>query len=104
MIHPEISLAAPVQSLPSARTMYRALSRRDAAYEGVFYTCVKTTGIFCRPTCKAKRPKPENVEFAPPVNEALPAGFRPCRICRPMDAERPVPSLVEKLRRAAEDA
>ncbi len=90
--------------LPDRRTMYRALSRRDAAYEGVFYTCVKTTGIFCRPTCKAKRPRPENVEFTPTVVEALHAGFRPCRMCRPMDAEKPVPSLVEKLRRAAEAA
>ena len=50
--------AAPATPpLPDRRTMYRALSRRDAAYEGVFFTCVKTTGIFCRPTCKAKRPK-----------------------------------------------
>lgn len=103
MIQPEPAMTS-ASPLPTRRTMYRALSRRDAAYEGVFYTCVKTTGIFCRPTCKAKRPKPENVEFAPTVVEALHAGFRPCRMCRPMDAEKPVPSLVEKLRRAAEEA
>jgi AraC family transcriptional regulator, regulatory protein of adaptative response / methylated-DNA-[protein]-cysteine methyltransferase len=103
MIQPEpvMTSASP---LPTRRTMYRALSRRDAAYEGVFYTCVKTTGIFCRPTCKAKRPRLENVEFCPTVTEALHAGFRPCRLCRPMDAGKPVPSLVEKLRRAAEAA
>ena len=47
-------MAAAVQSLPTPRTMYRALARRDAAYEGVFFTGVKTTGIFCRPTCRAK--------------------------------------------------
>src|SRR4051812_8144183 len=102
MIQPEFSLAAPVQSLPTARTMYRALSRRDAAYEGVFLTGVKTTGIFCRPTCRAKRPKPENVEFFPTVTEALHGGYRPCRLCRPMDNTKPVPPLVERLRRAAE--
>ncbi|MBI2517034.1 MAG: bifunctional transcriptional activator/DNA repair protein Ada [Opitutae bacterium] len=84
--------------------MYRALSRRDAAYEGVFFTGVKTTGIFCRPTCRAKKPKPENVEFFPSVNEALHGGYRPCRLCRPMDSTKPVPPLVERLRRAVEES
>lgn len=84
--------------------MYRAVSRRDPAYEGVFFTGVKTTGIFCRPTCKAKRPLARNVEFFPSVGAALHGGYRPCRLCRPMDATRPVPPLVEKLRRAVEAA
>jgi AraC family transcriptional regulator of adaptative response/methylated-DNA-[protein]-cysteine methyltransferase len=84
--------------------MYRALSRRDAAYEGVFFTGVKTTGIFCRPTCKAKRPRAENVEFFPTVTEALHGGYRPCRLCRPMDGTKPVPPLVERLRCAVEAA
>jgi AraC family transcriptional regulator of adaptative response/methylated-DNA-[protein]-cysteine methyltransferase len=99
------SAAAPAMTpLPTTRTMYRALSRRDAAYEGVFFTGVKTTGIFCRPTCRAKKPKPENVEFFPTVTEALHGGYRPCRLCRPMDSTKPVPPLVERLRRAAEAA
>ena len=84
--------------------MYRALSRRDAAYEGVFFTGVKTTGIFCRPTCRAKKPKSENVEFFPTVVEALHRGYRPCRLCHPMDVTKPVPPLVEKLRRKVEEA
>jgi AraC family transcriptional regulator of adaptative response/methylated-DNA-[protein]-cysteine methyltransferase len=104
MIQPELSLAASIQSLPTPRTMYRALARRDAAYEGVFFTGVKTTGIFCRPTCRAKRPKPENVEFFPSINEALHGGYRPCRLCRPMDSTKPVPPLVERLRRAVEES
>lgn len=104
MIQPELSLATSVQSLPTPRTMYRALSRRDAAYEGVFLTGVKTTGIFCRPTCKAKRPRPENVEFFANASEALHGGYRPCRLCRPLDSTRPVPPLVEQLRRAVEAA
>ena len=105
MILPELTSAmtAPAR-LPARQTMYRALSRRDAAYEGVFFTGVKTTGIFCRPTCRAKRPKPENVEFFASVTEALHGGYRPCRLCRPMDQSRPVPSLVERLRRAVEAA
>lgn len=84
--------------------MYQALVRRDSRYEGVFFTGVKTTGIFCRPTCRAKRPKAENVEFFPTVAEALHGGYRPCRLCRPMDSARAVPPLVERLRRAAETA
>ena len=95
---------AKTKSLPDVRPMYRALSRRDAAYEGVFFTGVKTTGIFCRPTCRAKRPKLENVEFFPTIVEALHGGYRPCRLCYPMDATKPVPALVEKLRRAVDDA
>ncbi|HWA27419.1 MAG TPA: methylated-DNA--[protein]-cysteine S-methyltransferase [Lacunisphaera sp.] len=97
-------MAVSAQSLPTPRTMYRALSRRDAAYEGVFFTGVKTTGIFCRPTCRAKRPRAENVEFFPTVTEALHGGYRPCRLCRPMDGTKPVPPLVERLRRAVEAA
>lgn len=91
-----------MNELPDRRTMYRALSRRDAAYEGVFYTGVKTTGVFCRPTCRAKKPRPENVEFFATPVEALHGGYRPCRLCRPMDSARPVPPLVERLRRLAE--
>lgn len=91
-------------ALPDFRTMYRALSRRDAAYEGVFFTGVKTTGIFCRPTCRAKKPRPENVEFFPTVVEALHGGYRPCRLCHPMNPTKPVPPLVERLRRAVEAA
>lgn len=95
---------AATHPLPNFRTMYRAIRRRDPAYEGVFFTCVKTTGIFCRPTCRAKFPKEENVEFFPSVTEALHGGYRPCRMCKPMDATRPVPKLVERLRRAVEEA
>lgn len=105
-----IQLAAPAPvvppipplSLPGFRTMYRAITRRDAAYEGVFFTCVRTTGIFCRPTCRAKPAKADNVTFVPTVSEALHAGFRACKICRPMDSTKPVPPLVEQLRRVVE--
>jgi AraC family transcriptional regulator of adaptative response/methylated-DNA-[protein]-cysteine methyltransferase len=89
--------------LPTEATMYEALCERDASYEGVFFTCVKTTGIFCRPTCRAKRPRRENVEFAPTVQAALAAGFRPCRLCRPMETPGAQPAwmtdLIELIRR-----
>jgi len=79
------------RALPSPSAMHAALRERDPSYDGVFLTGVKTTGIFCRPTCPAKRPRPENVEFFATAHDALLAGFRPCLRCRPMEppGERP---------------
>jgi AraC family transcriptional regulator of adaptative response/methylated-DNA-[protein]-cysteine methyltransferase len=90
------AVSAPV-SLPSPRVMYRALTRRDSAYEGVFFAGVKTTGIFCRPTCRAKKPRAENVEFFASIAEALHDGYRPCRLCRPMDRVPAPPPVVIRL-------
>ncbi|MGH8657658.1 MAG: Ada metal-binding domain-containing protein, partial [Gammaproteobacteria bacterium] len=66
-----------MNTLPPVPTMYRALLRRDTTFEGVFYVGVKTTGIFCRPTCPAKKPKSENVEYYASPQEALSGGYRP---------------------------
>ena len=52
---------------------------KNTEYEGVFYVGVKTTGIFCRPTCAARKPKFENCEFFKAAEEALLASFRPCK-------------------------
>lgn len=84
-------------SLPSGDTMYRALSERDASFDGVFFAAIRTTGIFCRPTCSAKRPLRENVEFYPSVRDALVAGYRPCRRCNPMQPHGAAPEWIEKL-------
>ena len=84
-------------SLPTALTMYRALAERDATFDGVFFAAIRTTGIFCRPTCSAKKPKPENVEYYPSVRDALVAGYRPCLRCNPMQPEGIAPSWIEKL-------
>jgi len=73
------------QSLPPRRELVRAYLASDDSYEGIFITAVKTTGIFCRPACPARKPKPENVEFYSTTQEALFAGFRPCKRCRPME-------------------
>src|SRR5205823_7211899 len=62
--------------LPSTTEMYRALVERDQSFEGLFFACVRTTGIFCRPTCRARKPKPENVEFAATIQDALHRGYR----------------------------
>jgi AraC family transcriptional regulator of adaptative response / DNA-3-methyladenine glycosylase II len=63
-------------------TLYKALSSRDARYDGRFYVGVTTTGIYCRPICPA-RPRKENVRFFRSKAEAEKAGFRPCLRCRP---------------------
>ncbi|MCP3992654.1 MAG: DNA-3-methyladenine glycosylase 2 family protein, partial [Actinomycetia bacterium] len=62
-------------------TCYQAISRRDARFDGRFYTAVTTTGIFCRPSCPARTPKSANVRFFPHAATASEAGFRPCRRC-----------------------
>jgi AraC family transcriptional regulator of adaptative response/methylated-DNA-[protein]-cysteine methyltransferase len=89
---------------PNRARMYRALVERDASFEGVFFAGVKTTGIFCRPTCSAKKPKAENVEFFANAIEALHGGFRACLRCRPMDSVVRPPPLVQRLRAAVERA
>lgn len=85
-----------------ADEFWRALERRDSSYEGLFVVGVKTTGIFCRPVCPARKPLRENVEFFAGKQEALYAGYRPCLRCRPMHENGKVPALVEALLKQVE--
>jgi AraC family transcriptional regulator of adaptative response/methylated-DNA-[protein]-cysteine methyltransferase len=62
---------------------WQAVMARDRSFDGRFYTAVKSTGIYCRPSCPARHPKPENVEFYLTSEEAERAGFRPCKRCKP---------------------
>ncbi|WP_169252169.1 AlkA N-terminal domain-containing protein [Brevibacterium sp. 'Marine'] len=62
---------------------YQAVTSRDRRFDGMFFTAVRTTGIFCRPSCPAKTPKRENVDFFVTAAAATDAGFRACRRCRP---------------------
>jgi AraC family transcriptional regulator of adaptative response/methylated-DNA-[protein]-cysteine methyltransferase len=84
--------------------MYRALVNRDPSFEGIFFVGVRTTGIFCRPTCSAKKPAAENVDFFATPNEALHSGYRPCLRCNPMDPNGRPPKLVQRLREEVERA
>ncbi|RMH13026.1 MAG: methylated-DNA--[protein]-cysteine S-methyltransferase [Gemmatimonadetes bacterium] len=77
--------------------MLDAFMRGDAAYEGIFFTGVRTTGIFCRPTCPARRPRPHNVVFFPSAQEALASGFRPCLRCRPLEPAGATPGWLRSL-------
>ena len=93
-----------MKTLPPESVMFRAFTERDSEYEGVFFTAVRTTGIFCRPTCPARKPKRENVEFFATAGGAMYAGFRPCLRCRPMEHGSRPPPLVARLQAAIEAA
>ncbi len=80
--------------------MYARVLAGDAAYNGRFFTGVLTTGIYCLPACKARKPKVENVRFFPTCEAARTAGLRPCKKCHPDDFARgadPVLETVEEL-------
>src|SRR5918993_1825070 len=70
---------------------WAVVAARSAAADGSFYYSVRTTGVYCRPSCGARLPRPENVRFHATREEAERAGFRPCKRCRP---DRP--SLAEQ--------
>jgi AraC family transcriptional regulator, regulatory protein of adaptative response / methylphosphotriester-DNA alkyltransferase methyltransferase len=63
--------------------VYQAVVHRASTYEGIYYTGVKSTKIVCRPTCRAKTPLARNVTFFRSIEDALAAGFRPCKRCKP---------------------
>lgn len=81
---------------------YKALLERDSSFEGVFIVGVKTTGIFCRPTCPA-RPKLENCEFFHSANEAMQNGYRPCKVCKPLEKQGNPPDGIRKLLKYMEE-
>jgi len=83
--------------------MYNALLNKDSSFEGIFFVGVKSTGIFCRPTCTAKKPKKENVEFFPSIKEALQYGYRPCRICHPLNQNGESPVWLKNLLKEIEE-
>lgn len=81
---------------------YQALLNKDSEYEGIFYVGVKTTGVFCRPTCPARKPKFENCEFFTTAQQALLASFRPCQRCCPLSHPNQASALIETLVKAVE--
>ena len=91
------------QKLPDRQTMYQALVAKDSTFEGIFIVGVKTTGIFCRPTCTARKPKLENTEYYSSVKEALAYGYRPCKVCRPMEQSGEPPVWLRGLLNEIED-
>ncbi|HZP58881.1 MAG TPA: Ada metal-binding domain-containing protein [Opitutaceae bacterium] len=78
-------------------TMYDRFLAGDPAWNGRFFTGVVTTGIYCLPSCKARKPKPQHVRFFPTVEAARAAGFRPCRKCHPDDFARGADPVLETI-------
>src|SRR5271170_7541035 len=86
-----------VISTANKKEYYQALIDKNTEYEGVFYVGVITTGVFCRPTCPAKKPKFENCEFFGTAQQALLASFRPCQRCRPLLHPNHTSALIQTL-------
>lgn len=81
----------------SFEQMYQAIIDKDINYEGIFFTAVKTTGIFCRPSCTARKPKPENIEFFKSSKECILKGYRPCKVCHPLEMMNETPQSVKQI-------
>lgn len=82
---------------------WQAVLARDHRFDGTFLYAVQTTGIYCRPSCPARRPRPEHVRFFTSATAAEAAGFRPCRRCQPREATNPQVALVERVQRWIEE-
>lgn len=89
--------------LPDHQQLYEAFVRRDARYEGRVFVGVSSTGIFCRLTCSARKPKAENCQFYESVGECLNAGLRPCKRCHPLQSNGDVEPAVKTLLSFLED-
>ncbi len=83
--------------------MYEALINKDSSFDGIFFVGVKTTGIFCRPTCTARKPKMENTVFFRTSKEAILHGYRPCKICTPLSKPGETPLWIQKILNELDD-
>lgn len=89
-------MTEPIAELPTEE-QWQAIVGNDAAYDGLFYYAVRTTGIFCRPSCKSKAPSAGNVRLFRSSEQAQAAGFRPCKRCRPTGKRLPDDEWVATL-------
>ena len=94
-VEPATSGPAPGHPAPDPRASlhadderYEAIGRRDRSLDGSFVYAVRTTGVYCRPSCGARLPLRANVSFFPGCEAAEEAGFRPCLRCRPRETAR----------------
>jgi AraC family transcriptional regulator of adaptative response / methylphosphotriester-DNA alkyltransferase methyltransferase len=78
---------------------WQGVLKRNSQYDGLFFVAVKSTKIFCRPSCKSKRPLRKNVLFFENGRQAEQAGYRPCKRCRPDLLEyQPIKEIAEKVK------
>src|SRR5215831_4738021 len=97
---PAMKPAKPSQTPDSEWTSdadrWQAVTSRDARADGAFFYAVRTTGVFCRPSCASRLPRRENIEFFVEADDARAAGYRECKRCRPGG----LPRELEIVRRA----
>lgn len=89
-------------TIENKKEYYQALMDKNPQYEAVFFVGVTSTGIFCRPTCPARKPKQDHCEFFETAEQALLASFRPCKRCKPLSHPNHVSQLIQKLVEAIE--
>jgi AraC family transcriptional regulator of adaptative response/methylated-DNA-[protein]-cysteine methyltransferase len=87
---------------PTLKEMERAVNNKDASYDGIFFIAVRTTGIFCLPSCPSRATLPKNREYFATAKQAIFAGYRPCKRCRPLQRIGQPPEWVERLLREVE--
>jgi len=90
-------------TFPDDKTLYKALVARDDQFDGQAFVGVKTTGIFCRLTCPARKPKPENCTFYPTIGGCIEAGFRACKRCHPLAPAAEADPSIATLLKALDD-
>jgi AraC family transcriptional regulator of adaptative response/methylated-DNA-[protein]-cysteine methyltransferase len=83
--------------LPSRAVLEKAFRQSDSSFDGVFFVGVRSTNVFCRPSCTARKPLPRNVIFFATAVDALFAGFRPCKRCRPLNIRDSHPEWAKRL-------
>ena len=98
---PPAPVASQQQAAMDETELRRAIAARDRAADGHFVFAVTTTGIYCRPSCPARRPKPAHVRFFTDPAQAEAAGFRPCKRCRPAAADPTTARIVAACRQIA---
>ncbi|REK71645.1 bifunctional transcriptional activator/DNA repair enzyme AdaA [Paenibacillus paeoniae] len=76
---------------------WQAIMSNDGSYDGRFYYAVRTTGIYCRPSCKSRPPKRSNAEVFPTSADAVSAGYRPCKRCKPAGERLPDEEWSEQI-------
>lgn len=82
----------------SFEEMWEKIMACDSSYDGLFYTAVKTTKIYCRPSCRSRKPKKINVDFYEEISEVEKAGFRACKRCQPDAQLSPQNDLITRIK------
>lgn len=82
---------------PSREDMERAFAHGDASFDGAFVAAIRSTGVFCRPSCDGRKPPPTALDFFASIGDALAAGYRPCARCRPTLPAHGAPEWVTRL-------